>query len=141
MTQDQLILFKELIKEVVNTAVKSAVKEELEASFKKDLKEVKQLLAKSIKEAREMNEQPRQQQSYQNPEDFKTKLREAVGSDFSKRPATPYTSTPQQTAMPQISEEAGMAMSMNGSLPNVDAPIPFINKSSIMWKDMKEKIG
>ena len=141
MTQDQLILFKELIKETVKSAVKDVIKEELESTFKKDLREVKQLLAKSIKEAREMNEQPRQQQSYQNPEDFKTKLREAVGSDFSRRPATPYTSATQQPAMPQISEEAGMAMSINGSLPNVDAPIPFINKSSIMWKDMKEKIG
>lgn len=141
MTQDQLILFKELIKETVKSAVKDVIKEELEITFKKDLKEVKQLLAKSIKEAREMNEQPRQQQSYQNPEDFKTKLREAVGSDFSRRAAPSYASAVQQPVMPHISEEAGMAMSMNGSLPNVDAPIPFINKSSIMWKDMKEKIG
>jgi hypothetical protein len=141
MTQDQLILFKELIKETVKSAVKDVIKEELESTFKKDLREVKQLLAKSIKEAREMNEQPRQQQSYQNPEDFKTKLREAVGSDFSRRPATPYTSAAHQPVMPQISEEAGMAMSMNGSLPNIDAPIPFINKSSVMWKDMKETVG
>ena len=141
MTQDQLILFKELIKEVVNTAVKTAVKEELENSFKKDLKEVKQLLAKSIKEAREANLQPRPQQSYQNPEDFKTKLREAVGSDFSRRPASPYTSQVQQPMMPQISEEKGMNMSMNGSLPDIDAPIPFINKASVVWKEMKEKVG
>jgi glutamine synthetase adenylyltransferase len=141
MTQDQLILFKELIKEVVNTAVKTAVKEELETSFKKDLKEVKQLLAKSIKEAREANLQPRPQQSYQNPEDFKTKLREAVGSDFSRRPASPYTSQVQQPMMPQISQEAGMAMSVDGTLPNVDAPIPFINKGSMAWKEMKEKLG
>ena len=141
MTQDQLILFKELIKEVVNTAVKSAVKEELENSFKKDLKEVKQLLAKSIKEAREVNSQPRPQQSYQNPEDFKTKLREAVGSDFSRRPGNPYTSQVQQPMMPQISQEAGMAMSVDGTLPNIDAPIPFINKGSIAWKEMKEKLG
>ena len=141
MTQDQLILFKELIKEVVNTAVKTAVKEELENSFKKDLKEVKQLLAKSIKEAREVNSQPRPQQSYQNPEDFKTKLREAVGSDFSRRPASAYKSQGQQPAMPQISEESGMNMSMNGTLPNIDAPIPFINKGSMAWKEMKEKLG
>lgn len=141
MTQDQLILFKELIKEVVNTAVKAAVKEELETSFKKDLKEVKQLLAKSIKEAREANSQPRSQQSYQNPEDFKTKLREAVGSDFSRRPATSYTSQVQQPMMPQISQEAGMAMSVDGTLPNVDAPIPFINKGSLAWKEMREKLG
>lgn len=141
MTQDQLILFKELIKETVKSAVKDVIKEELESTFKKDLREVKQLLAKSIKEVREMNEQPRQQQSYQNSEDLKTKLREAVGSDFIRKPANNYTSATQQPVMSQISEEAGMAMSMNGSLPNVDAPIPFINKSSVMWKDMKETIG
>lgn len=141
MTQDQLILFKELIKEAVKSAVKDAVKEELESSFKKDLKEVKQLLAKSIKEVREVNSQPRPQQSYQNPEDFKTKLREAVGSEFSRKAVNPYTSQVQQPAMPQISEEAGMNMSMNGSLPNIDAPIPFINKGSVVWKEMKEKVG
>lgn len=141
MTQDQLILFKELIKEAVKSAVKDAVKEELESSFKKDLKEVKQLLAKSIKEAREMNVQPRPQQAYQNPEDFKTKLREAVGSDFNRRPSSAYTSQAQQPVMPQISEEAGMNMSINGSLPNVDAPIPFMNKGSMAWKEMKQKLG
>jgi hypothetical protein len=141
MTQDQLILFKELIKEAVKSAVKDAVKEELEASFKKDLKEVKQLLAKSIKEAREVNSQPRPQQVYSNPEDFKTKLREAVGSDFNRRQSSPYTSQAQQTVMPNISADAGMNMSMNGTLPNIDAPIPFINKGSIAWKEMREKLG
>jgi hypothetical protein len=43
--------------------------------------------------------------------------------------------------MPQISQEAGMAMSVDGTLPNVDAPIPFINKGSMAWKEMKEKLG
>lgn len=141
MTQDQLILFKELIKEAVKSAVKDAVKEELEASFRKDLKEVKQLLAKSIKEAREMNLQPRPQQPNQNPEDFKTKLREAVGSDFSRRATSPYSSTVQQPVMPQISEDAGMNMSINGTLPNIDAPIPFINKGSVVWKEMRERVS
>jgi hypothetical protein len=141
MTQDELMLFKELVKEAVKSAVKDAVREELESSFKKDLKEVKQLLAKSIKESREMAAQPRSQQSYQNPEDFKTKLREAVGSDFNKNPSNPFMSQAQQPVMPKLSEETAMNMSMNGSLPNIDAPIPFINKGSIVWKDMKEKLG
>lgn len=128
MTQDQLILFKELIKEAVRSAVKEAVKEELEASFKKDLKEVKTLIAKSIKESRE--NRPNTAISTGNPEDFRTRLREAVGSDFVK-----------QSPLPIMSSEKAMEMSVNGSLPNIDAPIPFIKKDSIAWKEFKEKIG
>ncbi len=57
MTQDELILFKELVKEAVKSAVKEAVKEQMETSFKKDLKEVKMLIAKSIKEGRVVSNQ------------------------------------------------------------------------------------
>lgn len=142
MTQEELILFKELIKEAVRYAVKDAVKEELEASFKKDLKEVKVLLAKSIKESRAIMEQAPQsyhpQSSGPLPEDVKRKLREAVGGDFTQPSYTPIRSNP---TMPQISSEAAMNMSVNGSLPDIDAPIPFIKKDSVMWKEMKEKIG
>lgn len=133
MTQEQLILFKELIKETVKSAVKDVIKEQMETTFKKDLREVKQLIAKSIKEGRENNSKVQYiERQPGNPEDFRTKLREAVGSDF--RPA-------QAPRMPTISPEAGLQMSSNGTLPDVDAPIPFINKGSVMWKDMKEKIG
>jgi len=128
MTQDQLILFKELIKEAVRSAVKEAVKEELESSFKKDLKEVKTLIAKSIKEARENN--LNNHQPSVNPEEYRTKLREAVGSDFKK-----------SSPLPRMSSEAAMEVSINGSLPNIDAPIPFIKKDSIAWKEFREKIG
>lgn len=129
MTQDQLILFKELIKEAVKSAVKDAVKEELENSFKKDLKEVKILVAKMIKESK--NIQPQSNSMvYNTPEDFKTKLREAVGSDFVKK-----------SAIPQMSSETAMNMSVNGSLPDIDAPIPFIKKDSVVWKEMKERIS
>jgi hypothetical protein len=134
MTQDQLILFKELIKETVKSAVREIVKEEMSMTIKKDLKEVKQLLAKSIKEGRENNSKVQYiERQSGNPEDFRTKLREAVGSDF--RPAK------SKPIMPTISPEAGLQISSNGTLPDIDAPIPFIDKSSIMWKDMKEKIG
>ena len=133
MTQEQLILFKELIKETVKSAVKDVIKEQMETTFKKDLREVKQLIAKSIKEGRENNSKVQYiERQSENPEDFRAKLREAVGSDF--RPA-------QAPRMPTISPEAGLQMSSNGTLPDVDAPIPFINKGSVMWKDMKEKIG
>lgn len=142
MTQEELILFKELIKEAVRSAVKDAVKEELEASFKKDLKEVKVLLAKSIKESMAIREQA--PQSYQQqvagplPDDMRRKLREAVGGDFTQPSYTPIRSNP---VMPQLSSETAMNMSVNGSLPDIDAPIPFIKKDSIVWKEMKERIG
>ena len=130
MTQDELILFKELIKEAVKSAVKEAVKEQMETSLKKDLKEVKLLIAKSIKEGRVISNQ---QTITQSPDDFRSKLREAVGSDFQAvaRPAH----------IPRISEEAAMQMSTNGTLPDIDAPIPFIKKDSIAWKEMKNRLG
>jgi hypothetical protein len=139
MTQDQLVLFKELIKEVVKSAVKDAIKEELETSFKKDLKEVKQLLAKSIKEARIAAPTTQQNTPYQNSEQFKAKLREAVGSDFNMK-QSPVPGIMGQPNMPMMSEDAAMNMSINGTLPNVDAPIPFINKSSLAWKEMSSKL-
>lgn len=137
MTQEELILFKELVKEAVRSAVKEAVREELNESLKKDLKEVKLLVAKSIKEGRvaaanNVN-QPQQQQVITDPAEFRNRLREAVGSDFNPRSAAPR--------LPQMSEEAAMNMSINGSLPDFDAPIPFINKDSIAWKEMKQKLG
>lgn len=138
MTQEELILFKELVKEAVKSAVKEAVRQELNESLKKDLKEVKLLMAKAIKEARENQPVPQyhvQSQPIADSSEFKARLREAVGSDFGRK--APVA----QPAIPPISQEAGMNMSMNGSLPNIDAPIPFINKGSIAWKEMKEKLG
>ena len=129
MTQDELILFKELMKEAVKSAVKEAIKEEMENSFKKDLKEVKMLIAKSIKENRSVGPQ----QVLQSPSEFKTRLREAVGADFGAAPAA--------SQIPRMSEEAAMQMSTNGALPNIDAPIPFMKKDSIAWKELKNRVG
>lgn len=130
MTQDELILFKELVKEAVKSAVKEAVKEQMETSFKKDLKEVKMLIAKSIKEGRVISNQ---QTVTQSPDEFKNRLREAIGGDFQTmaRPAQ----------IPRLSEEAAMQISTNGSLPDIDAPIPFIKKDSIAWKELKNRVG
>ena len=129
MTQDELILFKELMKEAVKSAVKEAIKEEMENSFKKDLKEVKMLIAKSIKEGRAAGPQ----QVLQSTSEFKTRLREAVGADFVAAPA--------MSQIPRMSEEAAMQMSTNGALPNIDAPIPFMKKDSIAWKELKNRVG
>ena len=130
MTQDELILFKELVKEAVKSAVKEAVKEQMENSFKKDLKEVKLLIAKSIKEGRVISNQ---QTVTQSSDEFKSRLREAIGGDFQgvARPAS----------IPRLSEEAAMQISTNGSLPDIDAPIPFIKKDSIAWKELKNRVG
>jgi hypothetical protein len=128
MTQDELILFKELIKEAVKSAVKEAVKEELDNSLKKDLKEVKLLVAKSIKEGRQVvNQAP-----MQNPEDFRARLRESIGGEMMKAKPAP---------IPRLTEEAAMQMSTNGTLPDIDAPIPFIKKDSIAWKELKNRVG
>lgn len=128
MTRDELILFKELIQEVVKSAVKEAVKEEVDNGIRKELKEVKLLVAKSIKEGRVIQTQ----QPSQSPEEFRTRLREAIGSDYSPRTAPP---------IPKISEEAAMQISTNGTLPDIDAPIPFIKKDSIAWKELKNRVG
>jgi hypothetical protein len=130
MTQDELILFKELIKEAVKYAVKEAVKEQMETSVKKELKEVKLLLAKSIKEGRTISVQ---QTPVQTPDEFKSRLREAIGGDFQPAPRAPQ--------MPRLSEEAAMQISTNGSLPDIDAPIPFIKKDSVAWKELKNRVG
>jgi len=134
MTQEEILLFKELIKETVKSVVKEVIKEELASNpIKKDLKEVKLLLAKSIKESRAiMVEKMESTPTY--PE-YSTKLREAIGGDFEslKRPKAPV--------MPSMSPEKAMGISMNGTLPDFDAPIPFIDKKSAIWEDLNNKIS
>jgi hypothetical protein len=137
MNKDELILVKELIKE----AVRAVIKEELAAlTVKKDLKEVKQLLALSIKEARENKGNFVDYQSnisevpISNKEQLKKSLREAIGSDFN----LPERKAP---VMPKISAEQGLQISATGTLPDIDAPIPVINKKSVAWKEFKERVA
>jgi len=131
MTREEIILFKELIKEVVNSSVKDVIREELKEVLKKDMREVKLLLAKSIKE----NSANR---GYSQPMaagdgELRKKMREAVGSDF--------TPAPSKAPAFRISEEQGVEISTNGTLPDFDAPIPFMSKDSSMWKDMSDRIS
>jgi len=134
MTKDELILIKELIKE----SVRAVIKEEIESINRKDFKQVKLLLAKLIKESSNntgefMSEgnAPRKGGSTFSKEELRNKI---YGGD----PIKPRPSNPIQTL--NISQEQAQNISLNGTLPNIDAPIPFIDKSSIMWKSMKEKI-
>jgi hypothetical protein len=128
MTKEEIYLIKELIKETVKSVVKDTLKEEL--SKNKDLREVKFLLAKTIKEG--FSPTPTSALSNQDLSSIKEKLREAVGADFQKPAKRPVLS---------MSSEQAANISMNGTLPDFDAPIPTIRKDSVVWKDLKEKIG
>lgn len=124
MTKEELYLFKELIKETVKSVVKETLKEELKSN--KDLREVKLLLAKTLKEgvSRPAN--------ITIDESTRHKIRESVGADFK---------LPERKPIMSMSPEQAMNISQNGTLPDFDAPIPSINKSSVIWKDLKEKVS
>lgn len=133
MTNEEIILFKELIKETVRSVVKEAVREELAStSFKKDLREVKLLLAKSIKEGYRPAKEPLKDGIREVPTDIKKRLREAIGSDFNLEK--------KRAPIPGMSSEQAMNLSMNGTLPDFDAPIPFMPKDSAIWEDLNKKI-
>ena len=137
MTQDELILFKELMKETIRSTVKETIQEELSAMIKKDLKEVKMLLAKSIKESaaiREGGYQP--QYGAVDKSEIKQRIREAVGGDDFRDMMTSKKKIP----IPMMSEDQAMNLSTNGTLPDFDAPIPMIKKDGIAWKELQERI-
>lgn len=130
MTKDELFLIKELIKE----SVRAVIKEEIESINKKDFKQVKLLLTKLIKESMNNNAGEVITEGTMvrknKPAFSREELRDKVigGEQFQRRPAL------------NISQEQAQNISVNGTLPDIDAPIPYIDKSSIMWKAMKEKI-
>lgn len=138
MTQDELILFKELLKETIRATVKEVIQEELASVIKKDLKEVKLLLAKSIKESAAIRES-----GYQVPvgqidkSEMKQRIREAVAGDELREMMTAKKRSP----IPMMSEEQAVNMSINGQLPDFDAPIPVIKKDSIAWKELQQRIS
>lgn len=137
MTQDELILFKELLKETIRATVKETIQEELSNVIKKDLKEVKMLLAKSIKESAATRESGYKTQSGPvDLSDMKQRIREAVGGDEFRDIMT----TKKRSPIPMMSEEQAVNMSMNGQLPDFDAPIPMIKKDGIAWKELQERI-
>lgn len=140
MTQEELILFKELLKETVRSTVKETIKEELSSILKKDMKDVKLLLAKSIKESIALRESGNYAPSYDAPQvdrsEMKQRIREAIGGDEFRDMMTSRKKSP----MPMLSEDQAMNISVNGQLPDFDAPIPMMKKDSIAWKEMKERV-
>lgn len=124
MTKEELYLVKELIKETVKSVVKDTLREELKSN--KDLREVKLLLAKTLKEGFSVPTKTTIDES------TRQKIRESVGADFQPPARKPIMS---------MSPEQAMNVSQNGTLPDFDAPIPFINKDSVVWKGLKEKVS
>lgn len=124
MTKEEIYLIKELIKEAVKSVVKETLREELNSN--KDLREVKFLLAKTLKEGAS------RPASTTIDESTRQRIRESVGADFQPPARKPVMS---------MSPEQAMNVSQNGTLPDFDAPIPAINKSSVIWKDLKEKVS
>ncbi len=139
MTPEEIILVKELIKETVKSVVESTVKQAIRSEIesigtKKDLKEIKLLVAKSIKESKNLQESLLENLSkdHTNPasinENFGINLTN-IKKSVSNRP------------LPPISSEQAMRMSVDGTLPDFDAPIPFIDKKSAIWEDLNKKIS
>jgi len=140
MTQEELMLFKELLKETIRSTVKETIKEELSGILKKDMKDVKLLLAKSIKESIALRESGNYAPAYNGPEidksEFKQRIREAVGGDEFRDVMTSRKKSP----LPMMSEDQAMNISLNGKLPDFDAPIPMMKKDSIAWKEMQDRV-
>jgi hypothetical protein len=140
MTQEELILFKELLKETIRSTVKETIKEELSGILKKDMKDVKLLLAKSIKESMALRESGNYAPNTDFPQydrsELKQRIREAVGGDEFRDSITSRKKSP----LPMMSEEQAVNISVNGQLPDFDAPIPMMKKDSIAWKEMQERI-
>jgi hypothetical protein len=96
------------------------------------------LLVKSIKEStanRESGYQP--QYGPVDKADMKQRIREAVGGDEFRDAITSKKPLP----IPRMSEEQAVNMSMNGTLPDFDAPIPMIKKDGIAWKELQQRIN
>jgi hypothetical protein len=138
MTLQEIKILKELLKDSIKSVVKEVIKEEYNNALKKDLKEVKLLLAKSIREGYIHSSTENVGGNTQNREEFRKKLRESVGEDF-RTVVTKSTANVSTIPKMSISPEQATQISMNGTLPNVDAPIPMIKKDSQIWRDLKEK--
>lgn len=136
MTKEEFYLLTELIRETVKSTVKEVIREQQESSLiKKDLKEVKFLLAKVLKEGYTPQSQP---VTTGISSDLRSKIREAVGEDVIP---TISRTTRNISSNISVSPEQAASISLNGTLPDIDAPIPAMPKNSPIWRDLKEKVG
>jgi hypothetical protein len=139
MTKEEILLMNELIKSTVRSVVKEVLQEEFKGGVKKDIKEVKMLLAKTIKEGYINSSAPDNSLSEQQRRDLRQSLRESIGEDFRTVISKSTSSVPASPKL-NLSQEQAVSISMNGTLPNIDAPIPMIKKDSPMWKEMENRI-
>lgn len=145
MDNKELFLIKELIKESVGSIVRETIREELSKIINKDLKEVKLLLAKSIKENRSFRNNDNI--IVENRESSKSKGKPKLDPEIIRRikehdeSAFYNESYNVKPPVPRFSQETAANLSINGSLPDFDAPIPMINKGSVIWNELNEKIG
>jgi rRNA-processing protein FCF1 len=135
MTKQEIIILNELIKQTVKNTVKETIKEELETlnkNNKKDLREVKLLLAKIIKEGvgsapvtvstfLEMAEQLQQPKEKRSLNNFQSSLEEALVQK-GKQINGGFQYIPKKENL-NVAPISGDAM-LNAALPSFDAPIP-----------------
>lgn len=137
MTKEEIYLIKALIETTVRSVVKEVLNEQYGSNgINKDIKQVKSLLVKVIKEGYA----PKTKNDYTEKQgSLRDSIREAIGADFDSLKSG--RGVKQSTPIMAISEERGMEMSINGSLPDIDAPIPYMPKNSIIWKELKDKVS
>lgn len=161
MTKDEILLLNKLIESTVRNTVEKVIDEKIGkmASFasKKDLKEVKLLLATLIKEGRSVPSKPviSEAKSGQSRKKHQLtpELKQILGIDTGTidesleidpallaRKEEPAAKT--KKMLPAISYETGLQISTGqGELPDIGDYIPGIDTSSDVFQALQEKLG
>jgi len=136
MTSQELSLFKELIKEIVQTQVKESLKEVLPGLLKKDLREIKLLLAKVITEGLS----PTQSDTFINKAEKRVIKEQAPSVDFNAIRKSRVNEHDSSTYTHKaVVRPIGTVDPLNGTLPeNLDVPFD-IDMSSDIYKAILER--
>lgn len=127
MTKTELILFEKMI----SNAVEKAVNEALEAHIKKELKDLKNLTAKLIKENREYKGSTINENVGAERWLSKTSMDAQTFSRATSKPAI-NNIVKSFEELPKMPSSVADRMAETGELPDVDAPIFFDKNSSVM---------
>lgn len=128
MTKNEILLLNELIQMNVKSAIRKVVREEFDRMYNKMLEEGFS------------NNKPKENlfEFSQGISPTPRKTQANLPKTISHMTTSNVQATP---VMPSITAQEGLSISANGTLPNIDAPIPYIKKDSSIWKDLKDKIG
>lgn len=127
MTKTELILFEKMI----SNAVEKAVNEALEVHIKKELKDLKVLTSKLIKENRELKGSPINENVSSDRWISKTSSNASTFNAQTARVAVkPMINNFEE--LPKIPSTVADRMEQTGELPDIDAPIFFDKNSSVM---------